>query len=213
MKHALRHLLCAAVCWTALSGAPLRAQQPSGEEAIEALRANYRPALLQGNPLNLVGIDLRAATPMLAHGERTPLQVDIETSHKRALAMYGSGARFHVALPSASKGPRSEPTAPQGALAQDPAPEEDESQAMPWSLLAGVAASALLIVWFFMRVRPALVAPRAEDAPAAEAFVWRPTRRAKKPKLAPHKEQPAPLPRKGLAVDNGARVSKHPKRR
>lgn len=213
MKHALRHLLCAAVCWTALSGAPLRAQQPSGEEAIEALRAHYRPSLLQGNPLKLVGSDLRAATPLLAHGERTPLQVDIETSHKRALAMYGSGARFHAALPSASKGPRSEPATPQGSLAQDPVPEERATQAMPWSLLAGLAASVLLIVWFWLRVRPALIAPRAEAAPAPEAFVWRPTRRAKKPKAAPHKEQPAPLPRKGSAVDNGARMTKQPKRR
>jgi len=230
LNHALRTLLCASVCWTALCGTPLRAQQsapqpPLTEEdessvrdPLEALRKSYRPAIHPGNPLNLVGIeqgdnDLRAATPQLARGEHTPLQVDIEASHQRALAMYGNGARFHAALPPASQSALPTTTRPQGPIEPDAAPEERAPEAKPWSLLAGLLASVLLIVWFFVRVRPALVAPQADSAPAPEAFVWRPTRRVKAPKPAPHLEQPAPLPQKRSGLVGGAQMAKQPKRR
>jgi hypothetical protein len=55
--------------------------------------------------------------------------------------------------------------------------------------------SALLIVWFLVRVRPALMAPKVEAAPQPEPFVWNPARRANTRPLADVSDPAAALPR------------------
>ncbi len=244
MRRTLRALLFAAASTSALCGAPLRAQQPPAEPPpakdelaqepskegssdvpqpadIEALRQHYRPTLHPGDPLRIGGNEqdgnqLRVNTPLLARGEHTPLQVDIEASYQRALAMYGDGAQFHSPLPPAQKGEPAARLRSPRETAPEPAPKMRGPEATPWSVLAGVSVSVLLLVWFFVRVRPALIAPQEAHAPAdteSEAFVFRPTRRASAPVFAPLAEPPAPLPQRPSGVGNGARMVRQPKQR
>ncbi len=244
MRRTLHSLFLAAACAAALGGSPLRAQQapaappPAKEEAvqerstedssdvpqpadIEALRQHYRPALHPGDPLRIVGNEqdgnqLRENTPLLGRGEHASLQVDIEASYQRALAMYGDGASFHSPLPTAEKAEPAARPRPPRETAPEVAPKVRGPEATPWSVLAGVSVSVLLLVWFFVRVRPALVAPQEAPAPAeteSEAFVFRPTRRASAPVFAPPAEPPAPLPQRPSGVGNGARMVRQPKQR
>jgi hypothetical protein len=83
-------------------------------------------------------------------------------------------------------------------------------------VLAGLSVSGLLLMWFFVRVRPALVAPQeplTPPEPQEEAFVFRPTRRATPSVSLPKFEPPSPLPQHPTGVDNGARMVRRPKQR
>jgi len=241
VRRSLQPLFLVAAACAVLCGAPVRAQesparQPVAQEAaqepptggdglqradIEILRQRYRPALHPGDPLRIVGNEqdgnqLRARTPLLARGEHTPLQVDIEASYQRALAMYGDGAVYHTQLPPANKAEPVPRALRPRVAAPEPAPRLRGPEATPWSVLAGLFVSVLLLVWFFVRVRPALVAPKelqATPEPQAEDFVFRPTRRANPPVSLPKFEPPAALPQGPAPVDNGARMGRRPKQR
>jgi len=209
---------------------PLRAQktppqQPSAQEDgsfrredIELLRDRYRPSIHPGDPLHIVGSEqggnsLRTATPLLARGEHTPQQVNIEASHQRALEMYGDGTLFHAALPSASRTPPTAGTPQQHPSMPEPTSQERGPATTPWSMIKGVLVSALLIVWFFMRVRPALVAPQEEPRQKPDPFVWRPASRASVSRGSPYAQPSSPLPQRSSGITNGARMAKQSKRR
>ncbi len=234
MRRALRSLVLASAGWTALCGSNLRAQVPppaaspaepsARPDALElkALRERYRPALHPGDPLKISGNeqggnDLRAITPILARGEHEPQPVDIETSYRRALAMYGEGQQFHAPLPLAPGAESPAPAPLRHAAPQAPAesaPKVQRPEATPWSVLSGLFVSTLLIAWFLVRVRPALRAPKEAPiaAPQAEAepFVWRPTRRPRAPFRLTNDDPPPALPRHLPGV---ARATHRPKQR
>jgi hypothetical protein len=228
-------LLAALGLWCVFAGASASAQAPApkpgeqvGSKDAEVLRQRYRPAIHPGDAHALVGIeegghDLRASTPTLANGLHQPLQVDIEASYERTQAMYGDGVMFHTPLPAPVAAPP-----PAARPAADPvtdAPGEPEhaepyarpTQAAPWLLFSGLLVSGLLIAWFFVRVRPALLAPKEEPIVLrdAEPFVWDPTRRTKpvfranpEPLRPPSQKPSSPSPHPG-----GARMGAPRKRR
>jgi hypothetical protein len=80
----------------------------------------------------------------------------------------------------------------------------------------------LLLVWYFVRVRPALIAPfelldgaqaASEPASASEEFVFRPTRRAPAPFRAVLDAPPSPLPQRPAPSGSDVQATKHPNRR
>jgi len=222
MKRTLTSLVRLVLVALVLGATPLCAQEPSAEE-LEPLREHYRPALHPGDPLRLVGLEqdgneLRAKTPLLARGELEPLQVDIEASYQRALGLYG-GTLYHVPLPAASGGPKPAARRPR-YFEPEPEPEARGPAATPWSVLAGLSVSVLLLVWFFLRVRPALVAPLevlAGVPPAPESepeeFVFRPTRRTPAPSTGVFDQAPSALPQRPARPGSDARTTKQPRRR
>ena len=235
MRRTLTRLAGAGLAALVLGALPLRAQdagaQPEGTplpEDLAPLREHYRPSLHPGDPLHIVGLEqdgneLRAKTPVLARGEHDPLQVDIDASYRRALALYG-GKLYHVPLAAAAAS-EPKPSAKHPRYVEpepEPEPEARGPAATPWSVLAGLSVSVLLLVWYFVRVRPALVAPfelleGAQQAPAAgegsEEFVFRPTRRAPAP-FRPILQAPAsPLPHRPSVTGSDARPSNSEQRR
>ncbi|MBK7642579.1 MAG: hypothetical protein IPJ19_05940 [Planctomycetes bacterium] len=232
MNPFLRSLgVCAALC---LCSALASAQFPGPDSNdTSKLPERTRPAMHPGEPLTISGLEekgneLRARTPGLARGEHEPLQVDPDASYRRALAMYGDGAQFHSPLPLPGAQAAPEPVlapepapAPVASEPAQPAVQQPDPDAKRWSVFAGLLVSALLIVWFFVRVRPALIAPKElpSAAVASEPFVWRPQRRPSKPKFqGPILEQPKPpLPQRPAwkqppATTNGARMAPPHKR-
>lgn len=194
MRRGLRQFVCAALAATVLGGSALRAQDGVQPEELTLLREHYRPALHPADPLRIVGLEQdgkgpRARMPLLARGEHEPQQVDAEASYQRALGLYG-GTLYRVPLRPAS-GAGTPATKRPYYFELEPEPEERGPAATPWSVLAGLSVSVLLLVWFFVRVRPALVAPyeildsaQPEAEAAPEEFVFRPTRRAPATKFA-----------------------------
>jgi hypothetical protein len=220
MRRTLATLFCTLLC-----AVPLRAQDPAPEDST-ALREHYRPTLHPGDPLRIVGLeqdgnDLRAKTPVLARGEHEPRQVDGEASYRRALALYG-GTFYHVPLaPASAAGPKSAARHPL-YVEPEPEPVARGPAATPWSVLAGLSVSVLLLVWYFVRVRPALIAPfellegaqaASEPASAPEEFVFRPTRRAPAPFRAALDVPASPLPQRPAPSGSDAQATKHPNRR
>jgi hypothetical protein len=207
------------------------AQEPvpgaDDRQDLDTLRVRYRPAIHPGDPLHLVGNDsegnvLRAKTPALARGEHDPALVDTDANYQRALAMYGDGKLFHTPLPRA---PGTEPAPPTPRLnshrsapkstpiVEDAVPRERGPAAAPWSVLAGLLVSGLLLAWFFVRVRPSLLAPKEVAEPDPQPFVWNPTRRAKPSLELAQREPESPLPRAAAARTTGARTTTRPKPR
>jgi len=199
-----------------------QAAQTVDQADVDTLRTRMRSTMHPGDPLRLVGNDeegndLRASTPALARGTHDPALVDSEANYQRALAMYGDGTHFHTPLPRAP-GSEPDPITPRpktrrNAPIVEEAPADRGPAAAPWSVLSGLLVSGLLLAWFFVRVRPALMAPKDELLPAPAPFVWNPTRRVTQPLAIPEEEPQAPLPR-GAAIRNGsARVAARPKPR
>jgi len=172
---------------------------------LDTLRSRYRPSIHPGDALVIVGNeqgdnDLRSITPSLARGEHAAQLVDTDENYQRALAMYGDGQMFHTpprpalgAEPLAIE-PRHHPPVKTPVVS---APKVQKPEATPWSVLCGVLVSALLISWFLVRVRPALMAPKQDAAsqPLPEPFVWNPVRRAKTRPSGNVEEPAAALPR------------------
>jgi hypothetical protein len=205
-------------------------QEPMPEsrdlQDVEELGARFRSKIHPGDPLHIVGNDaegneLRARTPALAHGTHEPAQVDTDANYQRALAMYGEGTVFHTPLPRAP-GTEPEPLVPRNPRAhprhrtpivEDANPPARGPAAAPWSVLAGLAVSGLLLAWFFVRVRPSLMAPNDVAPPEPQPFVWNPTRRPKQTLTMPHVEAQAPLPRSPALSPGGVRLAARPKLR
>jgi hypothetical protein len=220
MRRTLRTLLCAV-----LAGAPLHAQDGTLQpEDVAPLREHYRPALHPGDPLRIVGLEqdgneLRAKTPLLARGEHEPLRVDTEAGYQRALALYGGTLNRRPTAPASANQPRAAARRPR-YVESEPEPEARGPAATPWSVLAGLSVSVLLLVWYFVRVRPALVAPLelldgmqpAQPDSDAEEFVFRPTRRAPAPFRPTLEAPPAALPQRPPGTGADARATKQPRR-
>lgn len=127
---------------------------PTASEVDAALRAHDRARIHPGDPLALVGVeqggnDARARTPALANSVHTATPIDADENYRRTLAMYESGARFHVPLALAEPDATRAPAAPRNApSAPAPAPAEASSR-LPW---IGAALLALgLLAWSFVR--------------------------------------------------------------
>jgi hypothetical protein len=201
MSRALLVLGCAAI----LAGAPLHAQErlpgQDAPDAADALDPAEIEALQQRCPAAL-----RRTDPTPAPAAQAGQQVDLEAAHQRALAMYAEGVLFHAPLPGPGTVPARRPIV-------EPLPRGALPGATPWSLLAGLAVSALLIAWFLRRVRPALTAPAEEAPPEPQVFSWKPARRAR-PMQPVWPAQPAALlPRRPAADAHDERPARDPGRR
>jgi hypothetical protein len=201
----VRRALPALVCAAFLAGAPLHAQERlPGQDArdssdaldpaeLDALQRRCPPALQRS----------AAPQPPAAQPARA---VDLEAAHQRALAMYAEGVLFHAPLPAPGSPPAPKPIF-------EPAPRSARPGATPWALIAGLASSALLIAWFLLRVRPALMAPPAEAVPEPQAFSWKPARRSRPMKPIWPAEPAGPLPQHPAVDADCERPPRDPRRR
>lgn len=126
------------------------AQVTASDQAV--LNERNRERMHPGDPLNLVGVeqqgnDVRSRTPALARSDRVAACVDADENYQRTLAMYETGATFHMALraaPGLASENRSRPQTP-GVNAPIIAGDEVKSEVRggwPWGLAIGALVLA-----------------------------------------------------------------------